>query len=181
MSESDEFVMGLEYPRISSEECDAGMCVISHIVLLYICGPVGLGSMSWGNRCDTSNTDYHSEIQFGKTRRPLQGSPVSPVLSAIYIANIHSEVEGRVEDGRGISFVDDVTWVVEGEDMPDLVAKLERCAEGSLRWVESNAVRDKQGGGPFFSRSRRQWKGKGRRPIRVGTSRFSSPKKRQDG
>ena len=61
-----------------------------------------------------------------------QGSPASPVLFAIYIAEIHGEVEGQVEGYRGISFVGDVTWV-EGEDIPDLVAKLERCAKGSLQ------------------------------------------------
>ena len=38
-----------------------------------------------------------------------QGSPVSPVLFAIYVADIHRVVEDQVEDSRGISFVDDVT------------------------------------------------------------------------
>ena len=32
-----------------------------------------------------------------------QGSPISPVLFAIYIADIHQAVEGQVEDCRGIS------------------------------------------------------------------------------
>ena len=41
-----------------------------------------------------------------------KGSPVSPVLFAIYITDIHQAVESQVEDSRGISFVDDVTWVV---------------------------------------------------------------------
>ena len=38
-----------------------------------------------------------------------QGSPISPVLFAIYIAEIRSAVESQVEDSRGISFVDDAT------------------------------------------------------------------------
>ena len=38
-----------------------------------------------------------------------QGSPISPALFAIYMADIHAAVEGQVQDSRGISFVDDVT------------------------------------------------------------------------
>ena len=38
-----------------------------------------------------------------------QGSPISPVLFAIYIAEIQDAVERQVKDSRGISLVDDVT------------------------------------------------------------------------
>ena len=38
-----------------------------------------------------------------------QGSPISPVLFAIYIAEIRGAVGIQVEDSRGISFVDDAT------------------------------------------------------------------------
>ena len=64
-----------------------------------------------------------------------QGSPTSPVFFAIYIADIHKAVERQVEDSRGISFVDDVTWLVEGTDLNDVVSKLERCAAASLQWA----------------------------------------------
>ena len=70
-----------------------------------------------------------------------RGSPVSPVLFAIYTADIHKEVEEKVEGCRGISFVDDMTWVAEGEGLLDLKLKLEECAERSLRWADRNAVR----------------------------------------
>ena len=43
----------------------------------------------------------------------FQGS-ISPALFAICIADIHEAVEDQVEDSRGISCADDVTWVVEG-------------------------------------------------------------------
>ena len=69
-----------------------------------------------------------------------QGSPISPVLFAIYIADIHEAVESQVEDSRGISFVDGVTWLVEGTDLNDVVSKLERCAAASLHWASCNAV-----------------------------------------
>ena len=96
------------------------------------------------------------------------GSPVSSVPFAIYIADIRGEVEGQVEGYRGILFVGDVTWV-EGEDMPDLVAKLERCAKGSLRQAENSAVRfgASKAEDLLLSKSSGQWK-KGRLPIRVG-------------
>ena len=70
-----------------------------------------------------------------------QGSPVSPVLFAIYIAEIHQAMESQVEDCRGISFVDDVTWIVEGYDVDEVASKLERCATASLEWAKHNAVR----------------------------------------
>ena len=54
-----------------------------------------------------------------------QGSPISPVLFAIYIADIHQAVESQIEDCRGISFVDDIAWVAEGVDLDDVVRKLE--------------------------------------------------------
>ena len=69
-----------------------------------------------------------------------QGSSISPVLFAIYIADIHQAVAGQMEDCRGISFMDDVIWVTEGRDLDDVVRKLEGCAAASLRWAESNAV-----------------------------------------
>ena len=69
-----------------------------------------------------------------------QGSPVSPVLFAIYEADIHRVVEDQVEDTRGISFVDDITWIAEGYDLDDVTRKLERCTAASLEWGERNAV-----------------------------------------
>lgn len=81
-----------------------------------------------------------------------QWSPISPVLFAIYIAGIHQAVESQIEDSRGISFVDDVTWILEGTDLNDVVDKLERCADASLRWTllsaeEASTVRPGDPGG----------------------------------
>ena len=80
--------------------------------------------------------------EMGVTTGLPQGSPVSPVLFALYIAEIHQAVESQMEDCRGISFVDDVTWIVEGVpvDLDDVTAKLEGCARASLRWAENNTV-----------------------------------------
>jgi len=48
-----------------------------------------------------------------------QGSPVSPVLFIIYLAGLFGKVAKEEEEceREGISFVDDVAWVVEGEDV----------------------------------------------------------------
>ena len=70
-----------------------------------------------------------------------QGSPISPVLFAIYIAEIHGAVKGQVDHCRGISFVGDITWVVVGGNANEVIQRLERCAAASLRWAENNAVR----------------------------------------
>ena len=37
-----------------------------------------------------------------------QGSPISPVLFALYIVEIHGAAEDQVEDSRSVSFVNDV-------------------------------------------------------------------------
>jgi hypothetical protein len=70
-----------------------------------------------------------------------QGSPVSPILFAIYMADLHEEVEGKVQGCRSLSFVDDFTWIVEANNIPTLVKTLERCARISQRWAERNVVR----------------------------------------
>ena len=61
--------------------------------------------------------------------------PISPALFAIYIADIHDAVERQVGNSRGISSVDDITWLVEGTDLNDVVSKPERCAAASCNGV----------------------------------------------
>jgi len=70
-----------------------------------------------------------------------QGSPVSPVLFVIYLSGLFSKVEEREEECRseGISFVNDVAWVVEGEDVGECTQRLERCTAETTIWVKKNA------------------------------------------
>ena len=70
-----------------------------------------------------------------------QGSPISPVLFAIYIAESHRAVEGQVEVCRAILFVDSTAYLAEGANISEMVQKLERCAAVSLCWANNNAVR----------------------------------------
>ena len=51
------------------------------------------------------------------------------------------QLRGRSSVAGGISFVDDVTWLVESQDVGEVVQRLERCAATSLAWAECNAVR----------------------------------------
>jgi len=58
-----------------------------------------------------------------------QGSPVSPVLFVIYLSGLFGQV-GKKETECGsedISFVDDVAWVVGGEDVGECTRRLDRC------------------------------------------------------
>ena len=49
------------------------------------------------------------------------GSPISPVLFAICIADIRQAVENEVDSIRGISFVGGMTWLMEGADIKEVV------------------------------------------------------------
>ena len=98
-----------------------------------------------------------------------QGSPISPALFAIYIADIHATVESQAQDSRGISFVDDVTWLVEGRDVGEVVQRLERCAAASLEWAEGNAVRFETSKTEAILFSRRKAHKRCQAPIRVGS------------
>ena len=99
-----------------------------------------------------------------------QGSPISPALFALYIADIHGAVDDQVEDSRGICYVDDVTWIFEGTDVEDVASKLERCATSSLQWADRNAVRLEESKTEAIHFSRRRNHKRCRREIRVGTT-----------
>jgi len=70
-----------------------------------------------------------------------QGSPVSPVLFVIYLSGLFGQVEDKGKEcgSEGISFVDDVAWVVEGEDVGECTQRLERCAMETTIWAKKNA------------------------------------------
>ena len=111
----------------------------------------------WPGQC-------HLEV----TTRLPHGSPISPVLFAIYIADINQVVESQLEDCRGISFVDDITWGTEEVDLNDVVRKLERCATASLDWADSNAVRFETSKTEVVLISRKRKHRRCERAIRVG-------------
>ena len=73
-----------------------------------------------------------------------------------------------MEDCRGISFVDDVTWIVEGYDVDDATTKLEQCARASLDWANGNAVRFETAKTEAILFSRRRKHRRCQRGIQVG-------------
>ena len=72
-----------------------------------------------------------------------QGLPVSPVLFVIYLSGLFGKVEEKEEEygSEGISFVDDVAWVVEGEDVGECTQRLERCGVETTIWAKKTACR----------------------------------------
>jgi hypothetical protein len=69
-----------------------------------------------------------------------QGSPVSLILFLIYIADLASLVENRVPGTVGLSFIDDVTCIVDGDNVEEVTTKLMHCASTCLSWAASNVV-----------------------------------------
>jgi hypothetical protein len=68
-----------------------------------------------------------------------QGSPISPILFAIYISGVFEEVEDET-GAVGISFVDDLSWIASGANVTEIAETLEKCAKIATRWAEQNAV-----------------------------------------
>jgi len=69
-----------------------------------------------------------------------QGSPLSPVLFVIYLSGLFGRVEENEKEcgSEGISFVDDVAWVVEGEDVGECTQRLEGCTKEAQMWAMEN-------------------------------------------
>jgi hypothetical protein len=65
-----------------------------------------------------------------------QGSPVSPILFAIYTSGLIKWVGERVSGIEGLSFVDDVGWMATGSDVSQVVRKLQSCTRESIDWAE---------------------------------------------
>ena len=64
-----------------------------------------------------------------------------PVCFVVYLSGLFRQVKDKEEECRseGISFFDDVAWVVEGEDVGECTQCLEKCAAETTIWAKKNA------------------------------------------
>jgi hypothetical protein len=60
---------------------------------------------------------------------------VSPILFAIDSSRLIKLVEESVSEAERLSFVDDLRCVATGNDVNQVVTRLERCAAKSIEWV----------------------------------------------
>jgi hypothetical protein len=68
------------------------------------------------------------------------GLPVSPILFAIYTSGLLKWIVESVCRGEGLSFVDDVGWVVTGNNYNQVITKLEACTRVSIDCVEGRKL-----------------------------------------
>jgi len=62
------------------------------------------------------------------------GSPVSPIIFAIYTTGLIKWVEEYVS-AEELSLVDDLGWEATGSDVYQVVTTLGRCAAESIEWA----------------------------------------------
>jgi hypothetical protein len=97
-----------------------------------------------------------------------QGSPVSPILFNIYMADLAKSVEQEFGEAYSLSFVDDITWIVRGDGINEVTSNLEKCADLSIKWAKKNAVQFEieKSDAIFFSRKKKHL-GEIKRTIRI--------------
>ena len=62
-----------------------------------------------------------------------QGSPVSPILFALYLSPLFKEIESHVPRARALSYADDIAWIVTGAESPDQVPARDRVGDPTPR------------------------------------------------
>jgi hypothetical protein len=70
----------------------------------------------------------------------LQGSPVSPILLAIYTSVLIKWLEDYVSEAETLSFVDGLAWVATSSDVNHVVTILERCAVNTIEWASRRGL-----------------------------------------
>jgi hypothetical protein len=61
-----------------------------------------------------------------------QGSHISPVLFLIYITDLAAVIEKEVDGTIGLSFVDDIIWLIEGANIKKITQLYNKCIVKSL-------------------------------------------------
>jgi hypothetical protein len=97
--------------------------------------------IQWTASCLTDRTREVVSKGNVMVRQPVeagspQGSLVSPILFPICMSGLIKWVEERVSVAESLSFVGDLGWVVTGNDVDQVVKKLQACARVSMDWAE---------------------------------------------
>lgn len=69
-----------------------------------------------------------------------QGSPVSPILFAIYLSGIFEEIERKIPGIKILSFADDIGLVTLGNSVNEVCEQLQRAGQVAIAWGQDNAV-----------------------------------------
>lgn len=67
-----------------------------------------------------------------------QGSPVPPILFAIYLCGVFENVERCIEGCMATSFADDCTFKVEAATVPELISRVQQVGENFSDWGSEN-------------------------------------------
>lgn len=80
---------------------------------------------------------YCGETQLVSMGVP-QGSPVSPILFAIYLSGVFSELEGKVSTCVATSFADDCSFLSEAPNIIELIGLMEEAGCRAIERGERN-------------------------------------------
>lgn len=99
-----------------------------------------------------------------------QGSPIPPLLFALYMGGVHEYMDQQLPGVTGLSFVDDITWIASGRSVREISEQLSRASRLAIRWGQTNAAtfEIRKTEAILLSRSRRHWRDKINEGVRVG-------------
>jgi Reverse transcriptase (RNA-dependent DNA polymerase) len=85
-----------------------------------------------------------------------QGSPVSPILFAVYLSGIFRDIEEAVPGVRALSFADDIGLVASGTSVDQACELLQQAGQAAIAWGQANAVQfdEKKTEAALFTRKR---------------------------
>lgn len=101
--------------------------------------------VSWTSRFLTDRKiqlviDGHDNKEREIETRIPQGSPVSPILFLIYISRVFNRVSETSLLVTSFSFVDDLSFIVSGSSVKEMIKALEKVAKEIIEWGRLNAV-----------------------------------------